>query len=169
MKLKDGDNNIRVLSKAIIGWMYWNVDGKPVRLREEPQHLPADIRMGKDGKSERVKHFWAFVVFNIDRKSVEILEITQSSIQESMLALINHPKWGSPEKYDITINRTGTSLDTSYNVMPSPASELPEEAKSEMSNPTINLDALYDGGNPFAKSEAEKPVDNEVPMSSVPF
>ena len=158
MKLKDGDNNFRVLSKAIVGWMYWNNDGKPVRLREEPQHLPSDIRMGKDGKAERVKHFWAFVVYNLDKRAIEILEITQSSIQEGIMALVNHPKWGSPSKYDLTINRTGVSLETNYNVMPSPASELPEDAMSEMRNPTISLEALYTGGNPFT----EKNIDDDL-------
>jgi len=170
MKFKDGDNNFRIISPAIVGWQYWNTSDKPVRLREEPQYLPNDIRMGKDGKSEKVKHFWAFVVYNLDKRSIEILEVTQVSIQEGITALINHPKWGHPSKYDITINRTGTSLDTSYNVMPSPASELPEEAKAEMLKPTISLEALFAGGNPFTATNIDadlKPIDVK-PAESLP-
>lgn len=166
MKLKDGDNNFRVLSQAIVGWMYWNNDNKPVRLREEPRNLPSDIRMGKDGKLERVKHFWAFVVYNLDKRAIEILEITQGSIQEGIMALVNHPKWGSPSKYDITINRTGNGLDTSYQVMPSPASDLPENAMSEMRTPTISLEVLFSGGNPFTEKsidDALRPVDMSKP------
>ena len=45
-KLEDGQNRYRILSEARVGWLYWTEDNKPVRLKEKPEALPADMRGG---------------------------------------------------------------------------------------------------------------------------
>jgi hypothetical protein len=78
-KLEDGPNRFRILSAAKVGFLYWNTDNKPVRLTEKPETLPEDIRV-ENGKPDKIKHFWAFVVWSYRESRVQILEITQASI-----------------------------------------------------------------------------------------
>lgn len=152
LKLKDGENTFRVLSSAIIGYEYWNTDNKPVRFKEAPRVIPSDIGLDKDGNPKKVKHFWAFVVWNYDSESIQILEITQSTIQGQIKAIVDNKKWGSPKDYDITITRTGEGFDTEYSVMPNPHSDLSPEVKEFYEVKNINLDALYEGKNPFTEN-----------------
>lgn len=149
MKLVDGENTFRALSSAVIGWEYWNNEDKPVRLREEPIGTPADMRPSKDGKAEKVKHFWAFAVWNYAADRVQILEITQSSIQSAITALVKNKKWGTPKAYDITITREGSGFDTEYTVMPNPHAPLDAKAEAALKARPVNLEALFDGADPF--------------------
>jgi len=151
MRLKDGENTFRVLSSAIIGFEYWNENNKPIRSRKSPDHIPADIRLDKDGNPTKIKHFWAFVVWNYESKLIQILEITQSTIQSAIKALVDNKKWGTPKNYDITITRTGEGFDTEYNVMPNPHSDIDSEIQTVYEAKVVNLDKLFDNGNPYEK------------------
>lgn len=93
-KLESGENTIRVMSSAIVGYVYWTQDDKAVRLRKEPLATPPDIRV-KDGKKDRVKHFWAFVVWNVEGRKLQILELTQASIQGAIKAYVQNKKWAT--------------------------------------------------------------------------
>ena len=44
-KIKDGENDFRVLSSAIVGYEYWNTSNKPVRSKEQFKGIPEDIRL----------------------------------------------------------------------------------------------------------------------------
>ncbi len=116
MKLEDGLNSIRILSSAITGYEYWNTDNKPVRSKICWDELPEDIKPDKQGKYT-IKHFWAFVVWNYSLNRVQILQLTQSTIQKQIKALVSNPKWGNPKMYDIAITRSEESNGiTSYKV-----------------------------------------------------
>jgi len=143
-KLQDGENNIRVLGSAVVGWEYWNTDNKPVRSKVAFKEMPEDIRIGKDGNPTKIKHFWAFVVWNYEQERVQILEITQKTIMSAIKALVDNSKWGDPKGYDISITKSGEGLETEYAVMPNPHSEAPEYDDIK-----INLQNLYTGENPF--------------------
>jgi len=145
MKFKVGANKFRILSEPIMGWEYWTEDSKSIRVHEYPSTIPADIRKG-----EAPKFFWAFVVWNFTTKAVEILEITQRTIIEPMQELIGSEEWGDPTGYSITVNRSGSDKEsTTYSVVPSPAQATPAEVLQAYKDKPINLDALFDGGNPF--------------------
>lgn len=137
-KFQEGENTFRVLSSAIIGYEYFNKDNKPVRSRTPFTTTPTDI---KEGGS--IKHFWAFLVWSYRAEKQQILEVTQSGVQSAIKSLVQNPKWGDPKNYDITVTRTGSGLDTEYNVMPNPHSEL------AVTPLPVNLEALYDGEDPF--------------------
>ena len=143
MKFEDGANTFRVLSSAVTGWEYWNAEGKPVRTRDAIEEMPDDIRY-KDGKAERIKPFWAFVVYNYRAKRVQILELTQKGLMNGILALVKNPKWGTPTAYDITVTKSGDGLNTEYGVMPEPHSESPV-----LNVPVLDLNLLYEGKDPF--------------------
>jgi hypothetical protein len=161
-KFEEGDNRFRVLSSAIVGWMYWTLDNKPVRSRTPFKEVPANARLKeiKDNDGNLVRevfapqHFWAFVVWNYDEEKVQIMEIVQGTIQEPIEALVSNPKWGAPQGYDLVVKAIGKGLNRKYQVVPEPHSEAP---KVDISN--IYLEELYTGGDPFnAKTTDGKPM-----------
>lgn len=159
MKLLEGENTFRVLSSAVVGWVYWNTSGKPVRLRERPSTRPLDIRTEQDGK-ENIKHFWAFAVWNYAERMVQVLEVTQVQIQGAIKALVDSKHWGDPKGYDITISRSGSGFDTEYVTQGIPPKPLDPKVAAEYAANPVNLRALYDNGDPFAgKPSAAEAVD----------
>jgi hypothetical protein len=140
MKFGDGENTFRVLTSAIVGYQYWNVDGKPVRVKDYPETMPSDIRAEKDG-NKKIKPFWAFVVWNYQTKQIQILELTQKSIMTDIKALVDNHKWGNPKNYDITITKDGEGLDTEYATMPNPHSDIEDSVKNAFVDKKINLEA----------------------------
>lgn len=155
LKFEDGQTEFLPLDSAIVGYEYWTHDNKPARLVEKPEgqisELP-NIRAERDG-TYQCKHFWAFPVIDCVDGKVKILEITQKSIQKDIRAYIENAKWGSPVlKYTITVNREGKNLDTEYNVMANPASEIPAEwieAWEKVKAQGFDMNAFYKNGDPF--------------------
>lgn len=150
MKFKDGANKFRVLGSPVLGYVYWNKENKPVRLRKQTAGLPLDIRENEDGTFDRIKHFWAIPVWNYSEGAVQIVEVTQATIQAAITDLVQTEDWGDPRGYDITINRKGEKLNTEYTVQPSPHKPLDPKIQAEFEAKTLNLEALFDGGDPFA-------------------
>ncbi len=144
MKFEDGDNTFRILSKPVMGWEYFTTENKPKRSRNAYEEVPNDIKAGKDGKPTKPKHFWSFLVWNYKLEAVQSLELTQTSVMKAMKALIENSKWGSPLKYDITINRTGKELLTKYSVVPNPHSEITEEMSEALKNTDIDLESVFE-------------------------
>lgn len=90
-------------------------------------------------------------VWNYESKQIQILEVTQKGIQKTIATLAKNTKWGTPVNFDILIEKTGEGLDTEYSVTPEPKEPLEESIKKAFADANINLEALYDGGDPFAK------------------
>lgn len=145
MKLTEGEHTFRVLSSAVVGYVYFNVENKPVRSRVQFDEMPEDIKKGG-----RINHFWAFIVWNYEAERIQILEVSQKTIQTQMKALIDNAKWGNPKNYDISITRKGTGLqDTEYVVMPNPHTEVNPDISEKYAKAKVNLDALFEGIDPF--------------------
>lgn len=143
-KLQDGTNKFRIMSAPILGYEYWTEENKPVRLKEMPEESPEDMK--SEGK---LKHFWAFVVWNYKEKKVQILELTQVSIQGPITDLVTSEDWGDPQGYDLTITKKGQKLDTEYTVQPSPHKATPLEALNAYKEANVDLNALFKGEDPF--------------------
>lgn len=148
-KLKDGRNRFRILSPAITGWIYWNTESKPVRQKEEFKTIPLDIKLNNDGTYSAIKHFWTFLVWSYDLKMVQILEITQASIQRQMKTKIDNRE-GKATENDFVVTRSGTGFDTDYDVDILDPSPVPTDAVVAMNAKKINLEALFGGGDPFS-------------------
>lgn len=152
-KLEDGPNKFRVLSAPVMGWEYWNTQDKPVRLHDLPKEQPEDLRQDMvDGsyKPSKIKHFWSMVVWSYKEAKLQILEITQATIQHAIADLALNDDWGNPMEYDLTITRKGEKLKTEYTVQPSPQKPVPVDAHKAYREARINLQALFTGGDPFA-------------------
>lgn len=142
MKLVKGENKLRIISKPIIGWLLWE-DKKPTRMpiTEEPESTDDD---------NPAKKFMAVVVIDHTDGLVKIWEMTQQSIIKAIKALTANPDWGNPFTYDLTIDKSGEDLKTKYVVTPSPKKPLGKElVKVAMAKP-CNLDALYEGEDPWS-------------------
>lgn len=151
MKLKDGDNRFRVLSKPIIGWLDWD-DKRPVRFPYKEKPLkPLD-------STKPVKHFWAFVVYNYNEKAVQILEVTQATLQTQISVLSKDEDWGSPFEYDLKVNRSGQAMETKYNVIACPKKAITDDIMAVADAKPICLQSLFDGTDPFQKGGVVTPL-----------
>lgn len=157
MKLQDGENKVRILSKPIIGWLDWK-DKKPFRFKMAN-------KPDKPMEKGPIKHFWAFLVWNYDDQSIQILEITQQTIQKAIQDYSKNDEWGAPFFYDLKIIRKGKDLDTEYSIMPSPKKDLSEEIKKAALEKPANLEALYDGADPWVVTDKQ----TEYAFTTLPF
>ena len=167
MKFAPGENRLRVLKPSngtphiIIGNLLWRRDNTPVRIAHDKQFRDEDYaqrRNDDNGHPEKIKFFWAFWVYNYREDAIQVLEITQRSIQQAIRKLTENVRWGSPFGYDICIEKSGSGLDTEYNVIPEPVmpgnETLPDWVKDTFEGMgDIDLRRLYDGGDPFEKEQ----------------
>ena len=172
LKLTQGENNIRILGTlddkakpvtGIMGLLGWTTtsgdDGKPKR-------VPTRLRPGDKIPEfdERAKEFWALTAYDIDNEFVGILEITQKSIQAELVSLAEDEVWKDLREFNICINKSGEGLETRYTVMPKPKTDVPERAKELLEATPINIEALFDNGDPFALDGGPAGGEKEVPF-----
>ena len=160
LKFEDGENCFRVLSDAIVGWLYWeddqgNVLDSPVKgckaiHVKRVEDIPEATRQNPN---LHLKHFWAFVVWNYRDEAVQILKLTQNSIMEAMTQYIQSVKWGTPNGYDFIIHKNGEGLDTRYQITVNPKEPLDEGVVKMYQDMGIDLEALFRGEDPFKPAE----------------
>ena len=156
LKLETGKNTFRILSDPIIGWEYWTEEGDkktPVRVKTLKE-VPSD-RVNASEQDRKAKHFWAMFVYNRDLDTIQVLEVTQATIQAGIKALVDESDWGDPRDYDISINRDGEGLETKYAVTPKPKTELDMETAALWTEckKVYDLNKMYAGENPFGDDE----------------
>ena len=154
MKFRQGENRFRILASPILGYEWWiDEDGKrkPMRVRMNGR-VPIEF-------ADTTKHFWAMPVWNYEIQQVQILEITQKGLQKTLASLAKHPKWGTPLGYDLLVERSGEGLETEYSLTPEPKEALDPEIQTVFNRLTINLEALYDGADPFAETVDVSDID----------
>ena len=141
MKFAKGENKFRFITSPITGYVWFvdNGDSKSVFRVRMTDPLPH--------ASLKAKHFWAALVYNYDSLAFQILEITQKTIMAQISNLNANKSWGNPKDYDLIVVRTGDGMETEYNVMPEPKSEQPIGSVKFANE--INLEALFEGGDPF--------------------
>jgi hypothetical protein len=111
-----------------------------------------------------VKHFWAFPVWNYAAERVQILQLNQATIRDQIHNLYTIEEYGEPSGYDIVITRTGEKLSTEYNVQALPPKPVSASISAAYRRMTIDLDALFNGGNPFGEADVEDIFDEEAPI-----
>jgi len=165
MKLEQGENRFRIMEAPILGYELW-VGGKPKRYKEEESITVEDYENSdKDsttGEPRLPRHFWAMVVWNYQQKRLQILEITQKTIQKAINVLNRDGDWGNPvgkDGYDIVITKEGQKFETTYSVNPKPKKELEIEITKAYKDSNIKVDELYGGGNPFSKNDKKEEED----------
>jgi len=152
MKFKQGENIFRILAPAVMGWEDWKQDGDkkvPVRTKwEGEQSKPVAINSKRP-----VKHFWAFPVYTYGRKTIEVLEITQNGIQNSIYTSHCEERFGNPMGYDLKVIRTGEGLETKYEVLAMPPEAMDSKIGVLFAETPVNCEALFTNDDPFEKKE----------------
>lgn len=142
LKLKDGETKIRILSQPIFGWEDWK-NKKPIRFHMDNKPMATDPK-------KPVKHFWAFIVYNYSDAEIQIMQVTQSTIRKALESFSKDEDWGNPFEYDIKINKAGEGIETEYTINPIPHKKISAEILEAFKAKPINLDALFEGTDPFA-------------------
>ena len=164
MRLEEGENKFRVLSPTIVGWEYWKrEDDNPIPYRVKKEEDVPKKYINTSNWREKARFFWAFVVWNYEAQCVQILEITQKTIQNAIEDLSDNEKWGNPMDYDITITREEENR-TKYSVLPDPKEEVSEEIVKALDASTIKLEALFENKDPFEVDDGEEIVADDVPF-----
>ena len=144
MKLQEGENRFRILSRPILGWEDWQ-DKKPVRFRFHEKPLkPIDPK-------KPIKHFWSMIVWNYNEEEIQILHLTQATIRKNLEALCADQDWGAPYFYDLKIVKTGEGMETEYALNPIPHKTLHPMVEDRFNERKCYLEALFDNEDPFNK------------------
>ena len=151
LKFADGETRFRILSKPVIGWLDWK-DKKPLRfpMNAKPEK-PVD-------PTKPIKHFWAMLVWNYAASRVQVLEITQSTVQKAIEHLSKDADWGAPFGYDIKVTKKGKDKDTEYSVTPTKPKTF--EHYETAKDVKVCLNELFTGGDPF--NSTSTPTEIEV-------
>ena len=164
MKFQEGQNTIRILREPITGYVYWEDSngnivpknkmagegGKPMRTRDF-EEISLEARSAMKG-------FAAMIVWNYQMSKIQILEVKQVGIINSLEALVKSKSWGDVTSFDIIITKTKTGpnpTDVEYSVMPEPKKAMSKEVKTAFDTTKINLEALYEGEDPFTQGESQ--------------
>lgn len=149
-ELTEEPTKVRILSDFIDGYLDW-ADNKPVRYRKN--ELPKD----EDGKEIPAKnkdgymYFLDCVVRNYNAKKIQVFEIKSLVLQKKLQALAKDEDRGEEMDYDLKFTKTGKDKTTKYEVTPANKWPLTEELAGAYIDAWVNLEALYDGADPFAK------------------
>jgi hypothetical protein len=162
MKLTIGANQFRIVGSSddggvIQGMQGWGTtaDGgrKPYRWKIG-ETAPMDFE-------DKPKQFLAMLVWNYEEKKIQILELTQVGLRKELITLAKDEDWGDPRSYDLKIVRSGEKFDTTYAMTPSPHKKRGEEINTAVKQMDVNLEALFDGGDPFAPKTPPVVEDDE--------
>lgn len=151
-KLPEGEYKFRIVQRPIAGWIDWK-DKKPYRFR--PSQKPA--KAFDDTKP--IKAFWSCYVWDYLQEDLFVMEITQTGILKSLTTLAKDEDWGDFTGYDIKIKKTGAGKETEYQVNPVPHKPLTDAMTARMAIKPANLDALYEGGDPWKKADPSEKND----------
>ena len=160
-RFTQGENKFRIVGSSdteppgfIQGMIGWGEDN-------EGNRKPFRWRMGEDAPrdfAEKPREFFAFLVWNYEEACVQILELTQAGLKSELITLAEDKEWGDPRKFDIAVIRNGEGIETSYVMTPKPHKKLDATAVAMIMATTVNLEALYDGGDPFDDAPVATPA-----------
>ena len=158
LKLTPGKHRIRILSGAVAGYEWWE---------DTPEGGRKPKRIALDGNppveyAESVRKFLAFPIYNYELSKIQVMEITQASIQKELKALEKDPDWANLIDFDLEIERTGNDKNTTrYRITPKPKSEMSKEVQKAAEAGLPVLDALFKGQDPFSYNPNAEEVDVE--------
>lgn len=93
-------------------------DGKTYifRIASEPVVYNTEF---SNGAETNISTKYAWVVWNVEDKTAQIMQLPVTGYRQ-IAAFAADDDYGDPTQYSFKITRTGTGLETKYNVVPSP-------------------------------------------------
>ena len=142
-------------------WGTCDGQSKPFRFNFEP--TPEEItkelgdfepREGRGGPGTvDIKFAIAVPVFNFDNGKVQVLQITQKSIQKELDSISQMEDYENLLEWDFNISKKGSGLTTEYTVRPVPRKKGSQEhidaAWIEAKEAGFDISRLLTGANPF--------------------
>lgn len=168
--LRPGDNRIRAVSPAVVGFEAWVTEGKdrhPVRRRVGPDGSPSPAyKPGDYDHGDKIKPFAAFVAIDRADGQIRIAQFNQVSIIGPIQSLADSEDWGNPADhatgYDLIIKKSGNGMDTEYEVLPAPKKALtPQEIELVRATP-VNLEAIFSNEDPFGEPAPKPPATTQT-------
>tara|TARA_R100000152_G_scaffold20709_1_gene15470 strand:- start:6698 stop:7282 length:585 start_codon:yes stop_codon:yes gene_type:complete len=135
---------------------------KPFRFTEEP--TPEDIdaefgpdysrRLNRDGSApEKPKFATAVPVYNHDTNAVQVLQISQKSINRELDSISQMEDYSNLLEWDFVLGKEGSGLNTEYSLRAVPRKKGSDpsiqEAWEEVQSGGFDITRLLTGGNPF--------------------
>lgn len=147
----DGEIRVRFFGEGISGYEAWNTENRPERWETKPSELPGNIRKNEDGR-DPLKRFIAATVWDYDTEEFKVLSLTQKTLISALMHLMTDEDWGDPLEYDIKISKKGEGMGTEYKLTPCPKKAVATKVMGAYDDLTCNLQAMFDGDDPFAKA-----------------
>lgn len=170
MTIQDGDNVIRILDKAVVGWEYWTdevKDGekKAVSYRVQNEDvIPMDKVNTDQYGNANFYYFWAFPVYNFGDRRIQILKIRQKSIRAEIFRYMNNKKWGNPMDYNLIISKGKEGGKVKYAVTNDPKEPLDLTIIARYQTMHIDMNAWMEGKDPFASLKVTAPTSEPEPQ-----
>tara|TARA_R100001594_G_scaffold19766_3_gene38494 strand:- start:6534 stop:7118 length:585 start_codon:yes stop_codon:yes gene_type:complete len=135
---------------------------KPFRFRNEP--TPDDVnaefgsdysrRLNRDGSApEPAKFAIAVPVFNHDAGSVQVLQVSQKSINREFDSISQMEDYSNLLEWDFVLGKEGNGLNTEYSLRAVPRKKGTQDAITaaweEAKSNGFDISRLLSGGNPF--------------------
>lgn len=137
---------IRIFSQALLGYIYWTNESRPVRSKEVPKETP---NIQKDGSAN---HCWNVIIWNYETARFEIWEITQKTIMMQIRNFAIDTDYGSPFQYDIKVKKSLNNDKAEYSILPSPAKIFDDKLTTDIDLEffsKIDLEKLFTSEDPF--------------------
>ena len=135
---------------------------KPFRFTDEP--TPDDVdaefgsdysrRLNRDGTApEPAKFAIAVPVYNHDAGSVQVLQVSQKSINREFDSISQMEDYANLLEWDFVLGKEGNGLNTEYSLRAVPrkkgSNDVIQEAWEETQSGGFDIGRLLTGGNPF--------------------
>jgi hypothetical protein len=109
----------------------------------------------RDGR-KAIKPCSAFAVYDYEAEAVRVFSANQKSLLAELTRLFSDEDYSDLSEWDVKVTRTGKDLDTRYHAVMVPTkrsntkvAQAVINAWDEACSNGFDLEALYDGGNPF--------------------
>lgn len=116
--------------------------------------------LDRDGK-KAIKACSAFFVYHYEDEKVKLFSANQKTLLSDINRLTSDEDYANLADWDLKVTRTGKGTDTKYSAMMVPTKRTNKatqkaiyEAWDEACQAGADLEALYDGGNPFGAKDA---------------
>lgn len=147
-------------------WFVKNSGGMTKRITPEwpDSDLLAELEEAVDGMvlerdgKPAIKRCASFFVYDFDAECIKVFSANQKTLLADIERLVSDEDYSDLSKWDMKITRTGRGTDTKYHAAMVPtkrSSDKVAKAVTEAWDAAVaagaDLEALYDGGNPFGQ------------------
>lgn len=154
-KIPDGQPlRLRFFGEGITGFLAWSVDRKPLRWPLRPETLPEIVKPDDNG-DRLAKFFLCGICWDYSTETFRVIEITQKGIIGEIHKYLADEDYGDPTQYDISITRTGSGLETKYEVVMKPPKPPAASLQAKFEALDWDLNRLFDGEHPWPSQSAE--------------